>query len=219
MNILIVSATSFEVYPLSYTLNISDPSIGLHQSHSNIFNKNIDILITGVGMVNTAIMFSKNLKHSYDLIINMGVCGAFTRNLILGQVVNVTEDILSEMGAENGDDFIKFNELGLPGENTFFNKINFKNSLLDSLTKVRGITVNTIHGNENSIEKISNLFQPNVESMEGAAFFAACHDLNLNYIQIRAISNYVEKRDKSKWQMSLAITNLNDYLISFIKSL
>jgi futalosine hydrolase len=219
MNILIVSATSFEVYPLSNVLNISDPSIGLHQSHSNIFNKNIDILITGVGMVNTAIMLSKNLHRSYDLIINVGVCGAFTSELTLGQVVNVTEDILSEMGAENGDNFIKFDELGLPGEYKFFNKINFQNNLLDSLNKVKGITVNTILGNENSIEKTSNLFQPNVESMEGAAFFAACNGLNLNYIQIRAISNYVEKRDKSKWQIPLAITNLNGYLISFIKSL
>lgn len=219
MNILIVSATSFEVYPLTHTLNISDPSIGLHQSQSNVFGKNIDILITGVGMVNTAIMLSKNLKHFYDLIINVGVCGAFNRELTLGQVVNVTEDVLSEMGAENGDDFIKFNELGLPGEYKYSNKINFNNSLLDSLTKVRGITVNTIHGNENSIEKTFNLFQPNVESMEGAAFFAACQDLNISYIQVRAISNYVEKRDKSKWQMPLAITNLNDCLISLIKSL
>jgi futalosine hydrolase len=54
--------------------------------------------------------------------------------------------------------------------------------------------------------------------MEGAAFFAACAGISGNYIQVRTISNYVEKRDKEKWQMPLAIRNLNDFLITFIKN-
>ena len=47
--------------------------------------------------------------------------------------------------------------------------------------------------------------------MEGAAFFAGCKRLD-NFTQIRAVSNYVEKRDKSKWNISLAIENLNKTL-------
>ena len=54
--------------------------------------------------------------------------------------------------------------------------------------------------------------------MEGAAFFASCKRAGGDFIQIRAISNYVEKRDKSKWQMPLAIQNLNDFLINFVNS-
>ena len=52
--------------------------------------------------------------------------------------------------------------------------------------------------------------------MEGAAFLASCGHAK-HYTQIRAISNYVEKRDKSKWNMPLAIKNLNDFLINFIE--
>ena len=52
--------------------------------------------------------------------------------------------------------------------------------------------------------------------MEGAAFFAGCNKAD-QFMQIRAVSNYVEKRDKSKWNMPLAIKNLNDYLIEFIQ--
>ena len=42
--------------------------------------------------------------------------------------------------------------------------------------------------------------------MEGAAFFAGCRRFN-NYMQIRAVSNRVEKRDKDKWNIPLAIEN------------
>ena len=54
--------------------------------------------------------------------------------------------------------------------------------------------------------------------MEGASFFAACDNNINNYLQIRAISNYVENRDKSKWQMPLAIKNLNEYLITLLNN-
>jgi futalosine hydrolase len=90
--------------------------------------------------------------------------------------------------------------------------------MIDLLKSVKGITVNTVHGNEAAIEKVRQLYKPDVESMEGAAFFAACKGTAKNYVQIRAVSNYVEKRDKSKWQMPLAIKNLNDFLIAFIQN-
>jgi futalosine hydrolase len=100
----------------------------------------------------------------------------------------------------------------------FSENYSISNPWIDSLKKVKGITVNTVHGNEVAIEKVKQLYQPDVESMEGAAFFAGCVRAGGDFIQIRAISNYVEKRDKSKWQMPLAIKNLNDFLINFINS-
>jgi futalosine hydrolase len=48
--------------------------------------------------------------------------------------------------------------------------------------------------------------------MEGAAFFMAFNQTNCYVIQLRSISNYVEKRNKEKWNMPLAIKNLNDCL-------
>ena len=90
--------------------------------------------------------------------------------------------------------------------------------MIDLLKKVKGITVNTIHGNDTSISKVIELYNPTIETMEGAAFFAACENNINNFLQIRAISNYVEKRDKANWQMPLAIQNLNDFLITFLKN-
>jgi futalosine hydrolase len=218
MNILIVSATQFEVKPLLDYLNIKEVENGINKSSTTIQDNAITILITGIGMVNTAYMMGKYNKSSYDLVINVGVCGSFKHTIELGELVHVTEDVLSELGAENGEAFLTYDELNLEGSHIFKNQNTSKNKLIHQLKEVKGITVNTIHGNEASILKVSTLYNPDIESMEGAAFFAACHHNINNFLQIRAVSNYVETRDKSKWKMPLAIENLNNFLITLLNN-
>lgn len=217
MNILIVSATEFEVRPLLDYLNIEHALPGINFSKNVQNHQGVKVLVTGIGMVNTAFMMGRYETNMYDLILNVGVCGTFDRSFQLGDVVEVTEDILSEMGAEDGDRFLTYDELDLPGDYIFNSHLKTSYTQMGKLKKVKGITVNTVHGNEKSIGKVLQLFKPSVESMEGAAFMASCRNADVSYTQIRAISNYVEKRDKSKWQMKLAINNLNDFLINFIE--
>ncbi len=218
MNILIVAATQFEVQPLLDFLEIKHSHVGLHHSEKVFDNKQIQVLITGVGMVNTAYMMGKFSNNLYDLILNAGVGGAFDKTLEIGQLVEVTEDTLSELGAEDGDNFITYDQLHLGGTHIYNAYTNDEYLKINNLKKVKGITVNTIHGNNASIEKIKNRHHPDVESMEGAAFLASCGHAK-HYTQIRAISNYVEKRDKSKWNMPIAIKNLNEFLIDFIEKI
>jgi len=213
-NILIVAATAFEIAPLlEYAEIVPGNTPAIVRG-----NHNTSVLITGVGMVNMAYAMGKVAGDTYDLIINAGVCGAFNQTLTNGTVVSVTIDVLSEMGAEDGDSFISYKDLNLGGTDAYSGKQLIDNNLLRSLPKTKGITVNTVHGNTASIAKIVALHQPDVESMEGAAFFRACENLPGDYLQVRAISNRVEKRDKSKWEMSLAIRNLNTWLIQFIQT-
>lgn len=56
-------------------------------------SKHFDILITGVGMVATAFALGQRLIRKYDLVINLGIAGCFDRNIELGALVNITEDI------------------------------------------------------------------------------------------------------------------------------
>jgi futalosine hydrolase len=216
MNILIVSATEIEVKPLLDYLKIENAMPGINFSSNIETHQEVKVLISGIGMVNTAFMMGQYSNNMYDLVLNVGVCGAFDRSLELGELVHVTEDVLSEMGAEDDERFLTYDELDLPGDYIFNSHLQVSYPQIEQLKKVKGITVNTVHGNDKSIDKVRNLFNPNVESMEGAAFLASCRKVGENYTQIRAISNYVEKRDKSKWQMHLAINNLNDYLINFV---
>jgi futalosine hydrolase len=126
MNILIVSATQFEVKPLLDYLHIKEAEIGINKCFTTMQENSVTVLISGIGMVNTAYMMGKYNKSSYDLVINVGVCGAFNRNLELGELVNITEDVLSELGAENGDAFLTYDELNLECTHIFKNQSKLK---------------------------------------------------------------------------------------------
>ena len=71
-----------------------------------------------------------------------------------------------------------------------------------------------------SIDKTKKGFNPDVESMEGAAVFYTCeYSGTVPFVEVRAISNYVEKRDKSKWKTGDAINNLCEILKDFIEEI
>lgn len=213
MKILLVAATYQEIEPFikNYTPKFNAATFLKIDQHD------VKILITGVGMVATAFALGITLsKDKFDLALNIGVAGGFYRNLKIGQLVEVREDILSELGAEDDEEFINLEQMEL-GEVEFRASANL--SVTEDLRKVTSITVNTIHGNADSIEDIRDRINPTIETMEGAAFFYACEELEIPAIQIRAISNYVEKRNRENWNIPLAVKNLNNWLIENIKNL
>ncbi len=196
MNILVVAATEPEIPRLS-----SGPR-GRHR---------VDVLLTGVGMVATAAATARAIACSaYDVAFNFGLCGSFDPSLPLGTVVHVTSDRLSELGAEDGDAFIPLRALGLADEDDIENAAPPDNSALRQLPVVRGITVNTVHGNARTIAAIADRLHPQVESMEGAAFAYACRLSGVPYAQVRAVSNVVERRNRDAWQIELAVRHLNE---------
>lgn len=213
MRILFVAATSFEVESLKLKVESlkKNPDLEL---------KTLDfkLLITDVGMVATAFALGRELAtNPYDLAINLGISGSFDRNIALGDVVEITEDTIAELGAEDDETFLPISQMG-------FGESHFKASKqLSAVYKEAGlkqataITVNTVHGNEASIKKIQQRLNAQIESMEGAAFFYACREAGVPCIQIRAVSNYVEKRNRDAWQIGLAVKNLNTFAVELIQ--
>lgn len=202
MKLLIVAATKAEIAPIYKHFNLPD--------HHFVQQPAFDILITGVGMTATAFALGKHLNNTYQLVVNVGIAGSFDKQLDLGSLVNIYEDIFAELGAEDHDDFISLKELGF-GDITYH-----ANYDLPNLPKVKGITVNKVHGNTESIKTIIKRLAPQTESMEGAAVLYACHLNDIPCVQVRSISNYVEPRAKENWKIGLAIKNLNEWLIGFI---
>ena len=204
MNILLVAATQAEIQPLL-----------THFEGEKLF----EVLVTGVGMVATAFALGQQFaQKKYDLAINLGIAGSFDRTIALGEVVEVTEDSLAEFGAEDGDQFLTIKDLGF-GESIFFASHQLNPMLLLSAKKLRSITVNTVHGEEISIQKIAERLKPQLESMEGAAFFYACKRSMVLALQIRSVSNYVEKRNRENWKIGLAVKHLNDFAIELLEKL
>ncbi|RFZ82787.1 futalosine hydrolase [Mucilaginibacter terrenus] len=230
MRILFVAATGMEVggFILDFGFRVSDSEkkniFTIPGSDESLQNT---LLITGVGMVATAFALGKELAtNQYDLAVNLGIGGSFDRSIALGEVVEITDDTLAELGAEDDDAFLPISIMGL-GESTF----KATQSVADlfegaksghfsqTIKKVNAITVNTVHGEKASIDKVSERLNPQLESMEGAAFFYACQHAGIPAIQIRAVSNYVEKRNRDNWQIGLAVKNLDNFAVSFLKDL
>ncbi len=220
MKILLVSATQSEITPL--LKKFRKISANGNISSFRFEKKSIDVLITGVGMTAMAFHLGKILNKKYDLAINAGVAGSFRKNIPLGTVVNVVSDCFADLGAEDGKRFLTLNEMGLPEFKHRKQKErsgkNLRN-ILSVLPRVKGITVNTAHGNKASIRKVIKKFDPDIESMEGAAFFLACNHEKISCVQVRAISNYVEKRNKKKWKFDLAASQLASSLEKILSKL
>jgi futalosine hydrolase len=211
MNLLLVSATLPEVQPLLSAFELDSNLEGkLTGKHF------VKVLITGAGMVPTAFSLGRHLAHhSYDLAINLGIAGSFDFDINPGDVCLVKEDTFAELGAEDGEDFLSFDnlELGTASQK----QSPHPDFATIGLNEVNAITVNKVHGHELTIAKAIARFNPQIESMEGAAFFYACNQSAMHCIQIRAISNYVERRNREKWNIGLAIDNLNESLINMIE--
>ncbi|MXV14955.1 futalosine hydrolase [Hufsiella ginkgonis] len=218
MKTLIVAATLPEISPLM-------ASMALNEGVNNYREHVVYVLITGVGMVATAYALGYHLGNfKYDLAINLGIAGSFDRSIALGEVVHVTRDHFAELGAEDGDGFLTIDELGF-GASAVSHQLSAVSSQLSAgsrepdIRTVTGITVNRVHGNVHSIEATVSRLAPHTESMEGAAFFYACNSAAVPAMQLRSISNYVERRNREAWNIGLAIKNLNIFAEKFITDL
>ncbi len=223
MKLLIVSATSIEIKPLLAELG-RGRVLQHHITRYRFKHFQVDVLITGVGMVPTAVFTSMVLgRYAYDAVINAGICGSFNREIPIGKLLNITTDCLPETGAEDGEHFLSIIDLKLLDQDEFpfnggklINDSVFDSSLINGLLISTGVTVNTVHGNTMSIDAFMQRHPADIESMEGAAFIYACKMHKVRHLQVRSVSNYIEDRDVSKWDIPLAVNNLNHFLLDLL---
>ena len=219
LNITIVAATNLELMPLFEQFEPKQTDFnGLY-----IVHEQLHFLITGMGMMNTAAhvaLYSQ--KYSRDLYIDAGICGAFNRQLKIGDVVQITSETYGDFGVENDEDFQDFFDLG------FIDKKEdaFQYGLCEPiytelhkdipLSKATSITVNKVHGNEKTIQIITQKYNADTENMEGLAFYYVMKFIQKPSIEIRSVSNYVERRNKDNWDIKKAVDNLNETILKLL---
>lgn len=221
MRILFVGATCFELYQFFENL-VEIEGEGKNIFHYKWHDLEIDLLIPGIGMTFTAYHLTRALYSTkYDLVINAGIAGSFRDELSIGTVVNVASEQICDFGIEECNSIISLFDAGFmetcqfPFEDgKLINPNRFKEL---ELASVDGVTGNISHGNSDSIARVARDFNTDVESMEGAAVFYVCLYEKVPFLEIRAISNYVEARDATKWDIPLAIENLTDELFRFLR--
>lgn len=191
-------------------------------------NMDVNVLVAGVGSVSTIWSVKEwiSVNGKPDFAINGGIAGSYKAMLGIGEVVIPSSDCFADAGIEDGDTFLTLQESGLsrPDEFPFSDGHLPADSDLtvkfhSFLRQVKAITVNTATGSENSRERLLKKFNPDIETMEGAAFFYICIRENIPFLALRAISNMVEPRDKSKWNIPLALDRLSEKLNEVLKRL
>lgn len=220
MKILVTAATEAEIaLSIKHIASIGKevkPLVFEHNGHEIAF------VVTGVGMAATAYNLARILATGqYDFILQAGIAGAFDRNILLGEVLAVSSDRFADLGAEDGEYFIDVFDLGLdkPDQSPYTDKLllNPYISELDiQLRAVDAITVNTVTGSHASVERLQRIYPGALESMEGGAFHYVCLCEKVRFLQIRAVSNYIERRNRDAWQIELAVNNLNEFLLKYI---
>ncbi len=226
MKVLIISATLLEIHPLLEHLKIDALKRG-ELKHTKVCGHEISVLITGIGMMQAAYytgVLLQNSELNYDKIINVGIAGAFEdKGLQIGDVVNVSQQSYGDFGVWLGDKFKDVFDLGFEVENAYpykNKKIDIDNGKsFEDLPSVRAVSVNTVSSNRRQIQVLKEKYDPEIEVMEGIGVQFAAKQNEVQICEIRAISNFVEVHDKSKWNIPLAVKNLNQWLLNWINAL
>src|SRR5687768_5288054 len=110
MIILLAAATSAEIKPF----------IDYYRNQPGVFPHQVDVVITGIGLVAATYSLSKqtSLKQP-DLIIQAGIGGCFDKTIALGVVLAVKQDRIADLGVVESGRFLDLADLGLLRKNQF----------------------------------------------------------------------------------------------------
>ena len=205
MEILVVSATEMEILPYLKS------------------SAGTDILITGVGAPACMYSLTKKLQQKkYDFVLQAGIAGTFKDQYSPGGTVFVGQDVFADLGISEAETFSTLFEKGYADGNA----MPYTNGMLlnpfsadFSLPAVNAITVNTVTDEISQTARFIKKYDPDIETMEGAAFHYVCISEGVRFLQLRSISNFVGDRVKTNWKMKESIQILNENLVRVVYDL
>lgn len=222
MKTLIVASTQLEVNKFlnKYCIRSNQKNVFINKTNPNLL-----ILITGIGVINMASELSIFLEKNKDIdyVFNIGIGGCFDSNINFGQLYFVNQESLPEIGILNKVDEITEFQIELfdycpliPSDIKSLNNLNLDLfSYISKLPTCSALTVNSCTNNIERTEFFKNKFSALIESMEGYAFFEVCSKFELNYFQIRAVSNYIPQSTKNDWNMNSALMSIDKLLENY----
>jgi len=240
----LISATKKESRAILKTLRrIKGKSLALPVYQGKIGKTNIIHIISGIGKANAAHAATLLIeKFSPFAVINFGIGGAYpSANLRTGDIAIADKEIYGDEGLWLKDGFHKTEAMGIPllkkGRKKYFNEFTLDKSLVKKAMKViprdlplvkggRGacriksdafVTVSTVTGTDKKARELEKRFNAICENMEGAAVAHVCAMYGIPMLEIRGISNIVEDRDRSKWDIKRAAENCQRTVLAFLR--
>ncbi|OGQ96874.1 MAG: futalosine hydrolase [Deltaproteobacteria bacterium RIFOXYD12_FULL_57_12] len=204
---LVVAATEMEMEPILGKLGTA--GIGMKY------------MVSGMGPVETTLRLTMYLAaHAgrIDGVINLGVGGAYPGSGPgLLDICLAQSETFGDLGVCTADGISRFAAADLPLHYEF----PLENALgqqAEMVLAARGIpygkggfvTVSCVSGTEKRGNYLRDRHSAICENMEGAAVARVCTEFDLPVLEIRCISNWVEERDTTRWQLAAACARCGD---------
>ncbi len=168
----------------------------IEASHLGLLPEGCTIEVCGVGMAETAAATVRMVTWMKpELVILAGIAGACSGSgLHTGDSVLVAEESIADLGSVRDGEFVGLYEKHYRCREEI---------MPEGWLRVTSRTVNTCpsrwaRGGE-------------IENMEGAAFFAVCESLGVDFLELRTISNIVGA-PKNEWRIDEAAEELGSAL-------
>ncbi len=174
------------------------------------------LAVTGIAATNTAQALTREIERARPrLVLQFGIGGAYPRGgLCIGQVAVASEEHYGDVGVEAPAGWLGMADVGFPLVDTappVHNCLPMDGALAARAGRLAGaavgpfVTVNRCSGVAALGDEVYGRTLGICESMEGAAAAHVCAQYGVPMVEMRAASNMVEDRDKSRWRIGDAI--------------
>ncbi|GFO59829.1 futalosine hydrolase [Geomonas silvestris] len=192
------------------------------------------LAVTGIGKVNAACAATLLLERlAPRLLINTGCGGAIAGSgLEVGDLALASSECFPEEGVQTPQGWRGLDLIGIPtavrGERAIFNEVPLDAALARQALQFAGEqgfravlgpfhTVSTCSGTAERGMELAARYPGICENMEGAALAQVAFIYDTPFLEVRGISNLVEDRDLSRWNLKLAVTEAQNFLIKFLQ--
>jgi futalosine hydrolase len=187
-----------------------------------------EILVAGVGGAAMSWALQKRFSSGIMpvLVINPGIAGSYTASLAPGDVVIPRSDCFADMGVDDNGTFHSLFSANMADPDRWpfsGGRIHCTGRSFDLLAKeypvVTAATVNMASGSQQAIDRITEAWNPDIETMEGAWLAYACAVMHIEWLSVRAVSNMVEPRNLKNWNIPLALGKLETVMTEILKKI
>jgi futalosine hydrolase len=212
------------------------PSTGRRQVYAcEIGGIPVYLALTGIGKINAAATTAWLIdRFCPSLIINTGCAGAYPGSgLAIGEIALAESEILGDEGVLSPLGWEPLDAIGIPSLERegvrYFNEFPLSpvpasraavlaESRGVSLRRGRFVTVSTCSGTAARGAELVGRFNALCENMEGAAVAQVALAWGVDCMEVRGISNMVEDRDLSRWDIRRAVENAQRFILAYLES-
>ena len=231
MSVLVICAVAAERYAVVRNLGSATPIevAGLSGVTVDTSAGELQVFDGGPGPVAAALSTASLLAlgPEYDLVISAGIAGGFRGRAEIGDIVLADQVIAADQGVMTDEGFSTLRDLGLPGEGGYaVGNVEHRARLASGPYRLLAgdiLTLSSMTGTDARAAELASRYPRAVaEAMEGYGVIEATRrssertGRDIPFAEIRAISNIIGRRDRSTWNIPLALGALADTMSTLL---